>query len=160
MKFSLNSHVLIAHWVPGFLVVMTVRSMLSSTSPLGESLRGKAHTGEAIALLSIGVAAFLVGELLDAIRNVFEHLWDKFQPLRWDFFSTGTRDEVENFKELYFTHYVFDCNLSLALLIVLILEILDSAPAWTCIVLTIPFVIFAINAILLRVKMKPLMETK
>ena len=160
MKFSLNSHVLIAHWVPGFLVVMTVRSMLSSTSPLGESLRGKAHTGEAIALLSIAVAAFLVGELLDAIRDLFEHLWDKFQPLRWDFFSTGTRDEVEKFKESHFTYYVFDCNVSLALLLVLILEILNSAPAWTCIVLTIPLVIFAINAILLRVEMKPLMETK
>ncbi len=139
---------------------MTVRSMLSSTSPLGDSLRGKAHTGETIALLSIAVAAFLVGELLDAIRDLFEHLWDKFQPLRWDFFSTGTRDEVEKFKESHFTYYVFDCNVSLALLLVLILEILNSAPAWTCIVLTIPLVIFAINAILLRVEMKPLMETK
>lgn len=158
MKFALSSHVLMAHWVPGFLVVMAVRSVLLSTSPLGDSLMGRNNSGGAIAVLSIVVGAFLVGELLDATRDlILEHILDKFQPLRWSFFSSEDMNKIENFKTSYFTYYVFDWNISMALLVVAVLAIFNSAPAWTYVVLAIPFVIFVFNAIRLRSEMKPLM---
>ncbi len=119
---------------------------------------GRNNSGGAIAVLSIVVGAFLVGELLDAARDlILEHILDKFQPLKWSFFSSEDMNKIENFKTSYFTYYVFDWNISMALLVVAVLAILNSAPAWIYVVLAIPFVIFVFNAIRLRGEMKPLM---
>jgi hypothetical protein len=159
MKFALNPHVLMAHWVPGFLVVMAVRSVLLNVSPLGDCLMGRDNSGEATAILSIVVFAFLIGELLDAARDlILENILDKFQPLRWSFFSSEDTNKVENFKTSYYTYYVFDWNVSMALLVVAALAISYSAPTWTYVVLAISLVIFVSNAIRLRGEMKPLME--
>ncbi|MHB8302710.1 MAG: hypothetical protein ACYDC6_07745 [Acidobacteriaceae bacterium] len=159
MKFALNFHVLIAHWVPGFLVVMAMRPvLLSSTSPVLKSLLGTDSTNGPIAVLSIVVAAFLVGEVLDAVRDLLlENILDRFQPLKWEFLASGETDKIENFKSYYFTYYVFDWNVSLALAIAAGLAISMSAPYWTYAVLGIPFIIFVVNAFQLRGEMKPLM---
>jgi hypothetical protein len=74
---------------------------------------------EAVAILSLAVVAFIVGEILDASRDLLEGIWDRFQPMRWDFFGDAEKDEIEKIRTSYFTYYVFDCNISLALLVLL-----------------------------------------
>lgn len=121
VNFALTSHVLMAHWVPGFILVMAVRPILldGSSLPL-KSLMGADTPGEAVATLALIVAAFFAGELLDASRDLLEKLWDRFQRVTWDFFATAGKDEVEKLRTSHFTYYVFDCNVSLALVIFLL----------------------------------------
>ena len=155
MKFALSSHVLMAHWVPGFLVVMAVRALLLSCCP--QVLKGLMdNSGEAITILSVVVVGFFVGEVLDAVRDLLEHGWDKIQPVNWDFLVKGGKDEIENFKAAYFTYYAFDCNATLALLIMSVLAFLTPTPSWARVVLGVFLAIFLVNAILLRKEMAPL----
>lgn len=121
MNFALSAHVLMAHWVPGFLLVMAVRPMLlDSSSPPLKSLMGSGSPGDAAATLAVVVAAFFVGEVLDASRDLLEHVWDRFQPIAWDFFVNAQKDQVEQLRTSHFTYYVFDCNVTLALAILLL----------------------------------------
>ncbi|MGO9272319.1 MAG: hypothetical protein ACLQOO_19175 [Terriglobia bacterium] len=121
MNLALSSHVLMAHWVPGFLLVMAVRPMLlDGSSPPLKSLMGSGTPGDAIATLAVAVGAFFVGEVLDASRDLLENVWDWFQPVAWDFFAKAGKDEVDQLRTSYFTYYAFDCNVSLALAILLL----------------------------------------
>jgi hypothetical protein len=117
---------------------------------------GSVPPGGAIATLAVAVAAFFVGEVLDASRDLLENVWDRFQPITWDFLVTAEREKVENFKVSYFTWYVFDCNASLALAIILLLAFLTPAPTWARAFLAFSLVIFVVNAVLLRREMAPL----
>jgi hypothetical protein len=125
MKFELNSHILIAHWIPGFLLVLAVRPILAtSSSDALRSLMGSGIPGgDAMIALALIVAAFLAGEILDASRDLFEHLWDRFKSVSWDFFAEAEQGEVEKLRTSYFTYYVFDCNISLALVILMLSNI-------------------------------------
>jgi hypothetical protein len=154
MKFELNSHVLIAHWIPGFLLVMAVRPILldGPSAPLKSLLGSGVQGGEAMATLAIAVAAFLAGEILDASRDLFEHLWDRFQNVKWDFFAEAEQDEVEKLTRSYFTYYVFDCNISLALVTFLLINIFNNLLG-SRLVIVFPLIfllIFAVNAWSLR----------
>jgi hypothetical protein len=113
--------------------------------------------GGALASLAAAVAGFFVGELLDASRDLLEWVWDRFQPVRWEFLVTEG-EKVEKFMTSYFTWYVFDCNASLALAIVLLLASFTPTPAPPFVrpVLALSLVIFVVNARQLRKEMAPL----
>src|SRR6266705_2709888 len=99
MNFALSSHVLMAHWVPGFLLVMAVRPMLlDGSSPPLKSLMGSGTPGEAITTLAVAVAEFFVGEVLDASRDLLENVWDRFQPVSWNFFAEAGKDDVDKLR--------------------------------------------------------------
>jgi hypothetical protein len=121
MKFELNSHILIAHWVPGFILVMALRArFLNSPPPLLKSSIGLDAPGdEAILALVLVVVAFVAGEILDASRDLLENLWDRLQTVKWEFFTDAAQDEIEKIKTSHFTYYAFDCNISLTLIILL-----------------------------------------
>src|SRR5271157_4896745 len=107
MNFTLSSHVLMAHWVPGFVVVMAIRPLvLNGSSAALKSLVGLDTSGGAIATLAVVVAAFLIGEVLDASRDLLENVWDLLQPVKWDFFAKAKKDEVDSLRTSYFTYYV------------------------------------------------------
>src|SRR5258708_3728610 len=151
MNLALSSHVLMAHWVPGFVVVMALRAaFLNVSSPVLKSLTGLNTSQEAIATLAVVVIAFFIGEVLDASRDLLENVWDLFQPVTWDFFATAQKDEVDKLRTSHFTYYVFDCNASLALFIILALACWIPSPTWTVLVLALFLVIFAANAWRLR----------
>ena len=154
MKFELNSHILIAHWIPGFLLVMAIRPVLivGSSAPL-RSLMGKdIQGGDAMIALALAVAGFLAGEILDASRDLLEHIWDRFQRVYWDFFAEAGKDDVEKLTGSYFTYYVFDCNICLALLILLLgnsfVNLLGSGLVVAFLLAVL--LIFAVNAWSLR----------
>jgi hypothetical protein len=119
MKFELNSHILIAHWVPGFFLAMAFRPMLiASTSEPIKSLMGSGTMGgEAITALTLAVIALLAGEFLDASRDLLEDLWDRFRAVEWSFFSDAKQEEIEILNSSLFSYYVFDHNVSLALIV-------------------------------------------
>lgn len=147
MKLELSFHVLLAHWVPGFLLVMAIRpALLAGSSPPLKSLMGLGAPGEATATLVVAVVAFFLGEVLDAPRDLLEGAWDQRQPVAWDFFSRAAKEEVDKLKASYFTYYAFDCNVSLAL-VVLVLSLLVAAlfRAWIGLggpLIVVPLVIF------------------
>ncbi len=153
MKFELNSHILIAHWIPGFFLVMAFRPMLiASTSEPIKSLMGSGTMGgEAITALALAVVAFLAGEFLDASRDLLEDLWDLFQTVEWNFFSDAKQEEIEILRSSLFSYYVFDHNVSLALIFFLLWNIPFRLPtnAWM-LVFAVPLTIFIWNGIRLR----------
>jgi len=105
-----------------------------------------------MATLALVVAAFLAGEILDASRDLFEHLWDRFQSVKWDYFAEAENDQVEKLRSSYFTYYVFDCNVSLALVILLLSNIFINLLGSSIVVVfvLIFLLIFAGNARSLR----------
>jgi hypothetical protein len=83
MDFSLRPHPLVAHWVPGFVVVVgTLGALFNwSYSKLVAEMAPTATTGTA-GLFGLAVIAFVVGQVLDALRDSFwERLWDCLWPL-------------------------------------------------------------------------------
>jgi len=162
MNLSLDRHLLVGHWVPGFVVVMALRPLLfGGSSAVFDSLfGGPAPGGEAISVLAVVVLSLCAGETLDALRDLLEHVWDRLQPLRWDFFVTAGKDKVDSFRASYFTFYVFDCNISLALLALVVLIAGSSGFSWVA-GLPVPFlVVFAWNARSLRKEMSSVMRTE
>lgn len=155
MKFdSLSPHVLLAHWVPGFLVFMALRPLLdSSTFP--EAFRNLAgdNSSEALRIVAISVAAFVLGEFLDAIRDLLEHFYDRFQRVDWESRFIGEKEKIESFKNAYFTYYVFGHNASFAFLVIFALSFTTPNPWWARLTIAVFFLVFALSAKSLRKEM-------
>ena len=160
MNFALDSHVLISQWIPGFVFVMAVRPLLGNSSPVLKGLIGLDSAGQAISTLAIVVTAFVVGQVLDALRDLLEHLWDRRHPINWDFFLNAVKDKVDQLKASHFNYYVFDCNMSIGLVILLAITFFSHSGGalWLRITLCLLIVLFAANATSLRREMAPLMK--
>ncbi len=101
--------------------------------------------GDAVATLAVAVAAFFAGEVLDASRDLLEDLWDLFQSVEWGFFTDADQDDVEKLRTSSFTYYVFDCNATLALVILLLTQLLTHIFInLSCSVVVVFFLIFLI----------------
>jgi hypothetical protein len=113
VNFSLKPHQLVAHWVPGFMLLAflslahpSLRCTVEPLLPRGDVLRG----------FVLAVVAFALGELLDCIRDLCENIWDCWSKIRWDFFFDADQARFDRLDGSYFTYYVFNCNLALSLL--------------------------------------------
>jgi len=126
MNFSLKPHPLIAHWVPGFTVILIVSFSASNWNY--NCLFNKIISNEAnwargvVIILALAVAAFVIGEFLDSIRDLLvERYLDRKNPIEWDFFFRGdNKNELKNLMDNYFTYYVLNCNLALGIIVSLI----------------------------------------
>jgi len=125
MNFSLKPHPLIAHWIPGTVVVVTGLLTwndwnVSNTLALvaGDASRAT------ISILVLSVAAFVVGEIIDALRDVREK-----EDVNWDFFFDASEDKIKRLNESYFTYYVLCKNLVWAIFVAL-LFFAWNPPAW------------------------------
>jgi hypothetical protein len=119
MPFTLKPHQLVAHWIPGFvaLAVVLLADLKSSHSHFQQIVEA---IGKPSAGLAFAVAAFAVGQFLDAFRNIIEELIGKISPkhaINWDFIWEFNNEKLERMDDFYFTYYVFDFNLALALVI-------------------------------------------
>lgn len=150
MKFELSLHVLLGHWLPGFLLLMAVRPVVvASSSPTLVSLMGS-ETNVAIATLAAIAAAAFVGEFLDSCRDLLEWVWDKKQRVDFDSFAAEPR------KSSYFTYYVFNCNIGLALVIWFVTHQMLRFMAIDVLAKSfglIAFIVFVVNAASLRSEM-------
>lgn len=114
MNFSLKPHPLIAHWVPGFVVSLIIflwgprlclESMASNWNAINEKFQ--IFLGGLIAV----VVPFVVGQVLDSIRDLIEGKLDDYCKIKWEFIRKMDVNDLKKFEEYYFTYYVFNSNL-------------------------------------------------
>lgn len=79
------------------------------------------HENPGIAVSLFALMAWLLGSFVDAVRNLLEELWDRRAPIRWDFFFHGQSDEIANLDHYFFSFYMADADLAIAILLYLIL---------------------------------------
>ncbi len=122
MNFSLKPHPLIAHWVPGFMVIFIVSFSVSNWdyTCLFNKIISSEATGSrgALIILTLAVAAFVIGEFLDSVRDlVIERCLDCQGPIQWDFFFKADKNSLRNLMDNYFTYYVLNWNLALGIIV-------------------------------------------
>ncbi len=125
MNFSLKPHPLIAHWIPGTIVVASAALAWNdwNVSTALALFAGDASRAT-ISILALSVAAFVLGEIIDAFRDFREK-----DDVNWNFFFDASEEEIKRLNESYFTYYVLGRNLVWALLIALAFFIWHP-PAW------------------------------
>lgn len=117
MNFSLKPHHIIAHWVPGFLVVFAsaILCFLFLGLPLGKICA----TGPLILFIISGVVA---GQIIDAFRMVWiesARWWERCTaPVDWDFFFRTRDQRLQNLDDFYYVFYEFDVNCLIGIIIV------------------------------------------
>ncbi len=126
MDFALKPHPLMAHWIPGFALLTVV--LFSYFNWNYDSVaEGLAPTDQRAILnvFLLAVTAFVIGEILDSLRDICEWGVDYFCgplfPEDWgQILSTLTEQQRSVFEEHYFTYYVSGANLALASFVVVI----------------------------------------
>ncbi len=116
MNLSLRPHLLISHWVPGtFVLMVVVLSHLDWKYGVFIETYAKEGSVVTVSIVLFSIVAFLIGEVLDSVRDMLEYFWDKILPeVNWDYLVTAPPDQVERFDNYYRTYYVFNMNLVLA----------------------------------------------
>lgn len=131
MNFSLKPHPLIAHWFPG-MVLLTLLVLSYSGWSYRAFKATYAATGPdaTVTILLLSVAAFFIGEVIDSARDwLLERLFDWYATKRatdkvnWNFFFTSPPDKVEQFSDFFYTYYVLNINLVLALAIFVVMVV-------------------------------------
>src|SRR5207249_3970827 len=79
MNFSLRPHQLVAHWVPGFVLLLTVQLWRPA---MYCKLLGQLPSDRAALTLVWIVSAFVLGQLLDSLRDLLEHCWDHWEGVK------------------------------------------------------------------------------
>jgi hypothetical protein len=103
MNFFLKPYPLISHWVPGFVVVLIISLLVYKWGPENQAAVKKlADLGQFFSALAFVVIPFVVGQFLDAVRDLLENRWDRKSKINWDFFIEGDKDELQSFQEYYF----------------------------------------------------------
>ncbi|MGD1046719.1 MAG: SET domain-containing protein-lysine N-methyltransferase [Bacteroidota bacterium] len=162
MNLSLKPHPLVAQWVPGF----TLLCVIFFVAYLRCHILFLTVFNELGAPLSIFVAAvigFVIGQLLDATRDILEDVWDEKYPpaINWRFFFDGDSTKLKNLEEWYFTWYSLDANIAIALILFIpsnILLMINPELRMVGIlvmsIVIISFVIFFRDASILRANIK------
>lgn len=153
MNFSLKPNPLIAVWLPGFVTLLAIFYFRQAESPLAAIATNLDSTLDAFALIAFG---FVVGNLLDALRDIFEWPADKFSEINWDFFVSGFKEHLQNLEEWFYTWYELDCNLFLGSVIFLILRwksILNTGGSLVML-LVVYLIVLAFSAVLTRHSIK------
>ena len=124
MNYTLKPHTVIAHMVPGVFFLMAVSAIVIITDPtrihpIEEQFSNSTILLSALALVAVLFVALFCGLSFDAIRNLFEVLWDRWSDHDpkgrcWDFFFEGKEEKVEQLINHYYSYYVLDANLVIA----------------------------------------------
>jgi len=161
---------MISEILPGALTLalLLLDYLRSNPDPL------KYLLSQGTAALVAGSGAFLIlswilGTFFDAIRNLFEHLWDRIgrartgEGLDWDFFFKGEREKVFQLEEHYFAYYILNTNYVIGIILFGLAKFFLSylSPSHYVLLLTLcPFLVlvYVADAFLLRKEMKALLK--
>ena len=175
MKFSLKPHQLLAHWMPGFIVlaVFFLDDLYNGFGRFDRLIKAVTHTqsgftapdalDKAIVALAFFAIAFGLGQFLDASRNLIEWGVDglKKHKIRWEGIMEMERDRLEIWDDYYFSYYVFDANLALGLAVLLILQVFAvlHVARFCWIGFVVMLVVLALDAFGLRCEIKGILDT-
>lgn len=160
MNLPLKQHHFISHWIPGLVVLMSI--VLSRYGWNYENFTNitAAHGSVAsISILLLIVAAFLIGEIIDTIRDLLEWVWDwdkiSNHKIYWDIlFSENEGMQLK--RDAYWTFYVLCHNIVISMLLCLFLVlsgVISLPPVltnWGIVVLWVVITLIAVDAFLLR----------
>ena len=149
---SFSPRQIAAHWVPGFMLLgLIFLDYTQGDKVLAQSVQSWNIT---ILLLAGGAGGFVVGNFLDALRDLSEELWDRLPgcEIKWKFLLEGDTEKVQRVDDYYFTFYVMSANLVIAILItgVVDLSYLHHFGCWTWWMLGIAAAVFLLDAARLR----------
>jgi hypothetical protein len=155
MPFSLKPFQLVAHWVPGWTLLVII-FLAAKQNHLGLIGRIEQDWGTSLVLLAIVTAAFVAGELLDALRDIGEWLLDCLPKWKigWDFIMEMPEEKLRRVEDYFYTYYIFSSNLTLALVVGIIVELFLPLrfPCWAQWGLVIAMLVTLANAITLRLE--------
>jgi hypothetical protein len=161
MNFAPKVAPLVAELLSGFTIVL-LSYFLFPLHPI------KLPQGQsALIVAAFTLIAWLVGTLIDAMRNLLiEILLDLIPPLRiqWDFLIHGDQEKVAKVEEYFFSFYKIDMDMAVALTLFLCLsnrvlsvfvqQSVGYYPPRVGIILWVVVLIFFLDALLLRYEMK------
>ncbi len=119
MNLSLKPNPLIAVWLPGFAAVLAIMFVDQKESPFVGQIP---DIGPTLNLIALAVFGFVIGNFLDAVRDALEWAFDRLQPINWNFFVSGSKEQLGNLEEWFYTWYELDMNLLLGILLFIILR--------------------------------------
>jgi len=112
---------------------------------------------------ALTVMAWLLGTFIDALRNlIVEDIWDRIpnQKVNWRFFVHGETTKVTNCEKYFFSFYMIDVDLAVAIILFLlvgplVLRIITSqaVPAYSLakhVLLMVVALVFGLDAFSLR----------
>ena len=117
MNITLEPHQLVAHWIPGFILLLLATFICpGSYAKISHWLPQDTLSKGFIWV----VLPFVSGQLIDALRNsLIEEALDKCckkwwpdREVNWPFFFSGDKEDVEKLRRSFFDYYVFDANLA------------------------------------------------
>lgn len=168
MNLSLKPNPLIALWLPGTLLVITIIwtcpyiTIQDKNIPtLFYEYWSSLNVGLAtLILFIISILGFIVGELLDSLRDIIEeYILDRhtLHKINWDFFFEGEKEKITNLEEWYYTYYELDFNSVIGITVIILMKIfLIIHISWV-----ITFILFIPIAIMLtdmRIMRKEIVE--
>jgi len=78
------------------------------------------------AIVVLVVLAWIIGTFFDLVRNLLEWVWDSpsftEHPLNWRFFFSGKQSELENLEHYFWSFYILDADMAIAILLSVILS--------------------------------------
>jgi hypothetical protein len=127
MNISLKPGPIIAIWLPGFALTMFIVLSLSQWDLVGLVGEVQSKSGGSFwIMLAVIAIAFVVGQFLDAARDVilenliFDRICGK---VRWEFFFEGNKEKLQNLEEFFYRWYEMDANIVVAILLSAILGV-------------------------------------
>lgn len=134
MNFSLKPHQLVAHWVPGFVVLTMwlladVHYANTHSNYIAQWFKINKLVGSGFGVLLVAIVPFIVGQVLDALRNWNEDRLYKIEKklkseIKWAAEFKLNETELNLFENTYFTYHVFSANLCIGLTLGLVSTIL------------------------------------
>jgi hypothetical protein len=119
--------------------------------------------GSNFAIILAIIVPFVLGEFLDCLRDLGEHLADKISEIKWEKLKSMSEEKHAIFEDYYFVYYVFNMNLSIGLiagyLLTVILHVFPTG--YGCLfssAVLIGVLVFSINACSLRVEIKKFLD--
>ena len=118
------------------------------------------------AIILLILIAWVLGTFFDMVRNLFEWCLEYHFPrykLNWDFFFCGNKDRLENFDHYYWSFYILDADMAIAILLSVIVRPFTKTVAirWYLWVIWIGVgLLFAFDALLLRCEIRDLLDAE
>jgi len=170
MNFAFRGHQLIAHWIPGFVLVCllyvcdrhygfgyytTIVASLTTQSPKTEDMAG--FLAKSFMVLVFVAVVFVIGQFIDALRDIFETVIERrFKAeIKWKNIAKMNPDERQAWDDYFFSYYVFSVNMVIGAFFVVAACLLCSVlpgKHWTVAFISfgVMTVVFILDALILR----------